>query len=118
MKDDVPAMESGDMGDFKYANDFLYPAGKVDRVLRDGDQIKMGDVLLTAYHTPRHTSGATTWVTNLVFDGKAYVVVFPDGAGFNQGYRLMKNPSYSGIEDDYRRTHHFPETLKPDIWLA
>ena len=78
----------------------------------------MGDVLLTAYHTPGHTRGATTWVTNLVVDGKAYVVVFPDGAGFNPGYRLAKNPSYPGIEDDYRRTHHFLEMLKPDIWLA
>ncbi|HYC17662.1 MAG TPA: subclass B3 metallo-beta-lactamase, partial [Pseudolabrys sp.] len=118
MKDDVAAMESGDTNDFKYANDFVYPGVKVDRVLRDGDQIKMGDILLTAYHTPGHTRGATTWITNLVVDGKAYVVVFPDGAGFNPGYRLVKNPSYPGIEDDYRRTHHVLEMLKPDIWLA
>ena len=92
--------------DFKYANDFVYPAVKVDRVLRDGDTVKMGDVLLTAYHTPGHTRGATTWVANLVVDGKAYVVAFPDGAGFNPGYRLAKDPSYPGIADDYRRTHH------------
>ena len=118
MKDDVVAMESGDTNDFKYANDFVYPSVKVDRVLRDGDQIKMGDILLTAYHTPGHTRGSTTWVTNLVVDGKAYVVVFPDGAGFNPGYRLVKNPSYPGIEDDYRRTHHVLEMLKLDIWLA
>jgi metallo-beta-lactamase class B len=118
MKDDVAAMESGDTNDFKYGNDFVYPGVKVDRILRDGDQIKMGDVLFTAYHTPGHTRGATTWVTNVVVDGKAYVVVFPDGAGFNPGYRLAKNPSYPGIEDDYRRTHHILEMLKPDIWLA
>ena len=60
MKDDVAAMESGDRDDFKYANDFVYPPVKVDRVLRDGDTIRMGDVLLTAYHTPGHTRGATT----------------------------------------------------------
>ena len=48
MKDDVAAMESGDLNDFKYANDFVYPGVKVDRVLRDGDQIRMGSVLLTA----------------------------------------------------------------------
>ena len=118
MKDDVPAMESGDMGDFKYADDFVYPAVKVDRILRDGDQIELGDVLLTAYHTPGHTRGATTWIANIVVDGKAYVVAFPDGAGFNPGYRLAKDPSYPGIGDDYRRTHHFLEMLKPDIWLA
>jgi metallo-beta-lactamase class B len=118
MREDVPAMESGDKGDFKYADDFLYPPVKVDRVLRDGDTVSLGDVLLTAYLTPGHTRGATTWVANLVVDGKAYVVAFPDGSGFNPGYRLVKDPSYPGIADDYRRTHHMLEMLKPDIWLA
>ena len=118
MKDDVAAMESGDANDFKYANDFVYPGVKVDRVLRDGDTVKLGDVLLTAYHTPGHTRGATTWIANLVVDRKAYVVAFPDGAGFNPGYRLANNPSYPGIAEDYRRTHHMLEMLKPDIWLA
>ena len=74
MKDDVAAMESGDRNDFKYADDFVYPAVKVDRILRDGDTIRMGEVLLTAYHTPGHTRGATTWVANVVIDGKSYVV--------------------------------------------
>ncbi len=118
MREDIPAMESGDANDFKYANDFLYPPVKVDRVLRDGDTVRLGDVLLTAYLTPGHTRGATTWVTTVVDDGRPYVVVFPDGAGFNPGYRLVKNPSYPGIAEDYRRTHHILEMLKPDIWLA
>jgi metallo-beta-lactamase class B len=118
MKDDVAAMESGDRDDFKYGNDFVYPPIKVDRVLRDGDTLRMGDVLLTAYHTPGHTRGATTWVANIVDGSKPYVVAFPDGAGFNPGYRLAKNPSYPGINEDYRRTHHILEMLKPDIWLA
>jgi metallo-beta-lactamase class B len=118
MREDVPAMESGDKSDFKYGDDFVYPPVKVDRTLRDGDTIEIGDVVLTAYLTPGHTRGATTWVANIVDSGKAYVVAFPDGAGFNPGYRLVKDPSYPGIADDYRRTHHFLEMLKPDIWLA
>ncbi|MDD1530020.1 subclass B3 metallo-beta-lactamase [Bradyrhizobium sp. WBOS7] len=118
MKDDVAAMESGDRDDFKYGNDLTYEGVKVDRVLRDGDTVKLGDVLLTAYHTPGHTRGATTWIANLVVDGKAYVVAFPDGAGFNPGYRVAKNPSYPGITEDYRNTHHALEMIKPDIWLA
>jgi metallo-beta-lactamase class B len=118
MKDDVPLMENGGRGDFKYANDFAYDGVKVDRVLRDGDTVRLGDILLTGYHTPGHTQGATTWVMNLVIEGKPYVVVFPDGAGFNPGYRLAKDPIYPGINGDYRRTHHVLEMLKPDIWLA
>ncbi|WP_257170018.1 subclass B3 metallo-beta-lactamase [Bradyrhizobium sp. SRS-191] len=118
MKDDVAAMESGDRDDFKYGNDLAYEGVNVDRVLRDGDTVRLGDVLLSAYHTAGHTRGATTWIANVVVDGKAYVVAFPDGAGFNPGYRLAKNPSYPGITDDYRNTHHALEMIKPDIWLA
>jgi metallo-beta-lactamase class B len=118
MREDVAAMESGDKDDFKYADDLVYPGVKVDRVLRDGDTIRMGEVSLTAYHTPGHTRGSTTWVATVTDGGRPYVVVFPDGAGFNPGYRLAKNPSYPGIADDYRRTHHRLEMLKPDIWLA
>jgi metallo-beta-lactamase class B len=118
MREDVPAMESGDRNDFKYGDDFVYPPVKVDRILRDGDTAKLGDVLLTAHLTPGHTRGATTWIANLVDGGKSYAIAFPDGAGFNPGYRLVKTPSYPGIADDYRRTHHFLEMLKPDIWLA
>lgn len=119
MKDDVAAMESGDKGDFKYGNDLTYPPAEVDRILRDGDTVKLGEVILTAYWTPGHTRGATTWVTTIVDSGRSYSVVFPDGSGFNPGYRVSaSNPSYPGITDDYRRTHHLLEMLKPDIWLA
>jgi metallo-beta-lactamase class B len=118
MREDVAAMESGDRGDFKYADDFVYPSAKVDRVLRDGDTIRMGEVVLTAWLTPGHTRGATTWVANITIDGKPCLIVWPDGAGFNPGYRVAKDPSYPGITEDYRRTHHFLEMLKPDIWLA
>jgi metallo-beta-lactamase class B len=118
MKDDVAAMESGGRGDFKYGDDLAFPPARVDRVLRDGDTVRLGEVLLTAYHTPGHTRGATTWIAHLVVEGKPCVVAFPDGAGFNPGYRLTGDVSYPGIAEDYRRTHHFLEMLKPDIWLA
>ncbi|MFO1133439.1 MAG: subclass B3 metallo-beta-lactamase [Hyphomicrobiales bacterium] len=118
MREDVAAMESGDKGDFRYGDDLVYPAAKVDRVLRDGDTVQLGDTILTAYLTPGHTRGATTWVTEVTEAGKAYRVVFPDGAGFNPGYRVAKDPSYPGINADYRNTLHALEMLQPDIWLA
>ena len=118
MEEEARLAENGGKGDFRYGDEFAYPPVKVDRLLTDGDSIHMGNVLLTAHHTPGHTRGATTWLANIEVDGKAYLVAFPDGAGFNPGYHLEKQPSYPGIADDYRRTHHFLEMLKPDIWLA
>jgi metallo-beta-lactamase class B len=119
MEPDVKPMEDGGKSDFHYGTDWRimgWPPVKVDRILRDGDTVRLGEVVLTGYNTPGHTRGSTTWVTTLVDGGKAYKVVFPDGGGFNPGYRVAKNPSYPGITDDYRRTHSLWELLKPDIW--
>jgi metallo-beta-lactamase class B len=121
MEADVPLIESGGKTDFHYGADAQImgqPPVKVDRVLRDGDSVRLGDVLLIAHHTPGHTKGATTWVAQLSDGGRTYLVVFPDGGGFNPGYRVAKDPSYPGINDDYRRTLHTWEMLKPDIWLG
>ncbi|MBX9625299.1 MAG: subclass B3 metallo-beta-lactamase [Gemmataceae bacterium] len=121
MREDVQAITDGGKDDFHYGGDWKvmgFRQCKVDRVLRDEDTIKMGDVVLTAYHTPGHTRGATTWVASIVDDGKPLVVAWPDGGGVNPGYRLVKNPSYPGIDRDYRRTFDRWERLKPDVFLA
>lgn len=122
MQEDVALAEDGGKSDFHYGHDWQImgqPPVKVDRVLRDGDTVRLGNVVLTAYHTPGHTRGATTWVTVLTEGNRAYRVVFPDGGGFNPGYRVAdKSPSYPGMTDDYRRTLHTLEMFKPDIWLG
>lgn len=119
MQEDVAMIEDGGKSDFYYGKDWQVmgqPPVKVDRVLRDGDTVRLGEVILTAYHTPGHTKGATTWVTTLIEKGKAYKVVFPDGGGFNPGYKVAQPESYPGINQDYRNTLHFLESLRPDIW--
>ena len=93
MEADVRPMEDGGKSDFHYGTDWKimgFPPVKVDRVLRDGDTVRLGDVVLTAYNTPGHTRGATTWVTTLVEGGKAYTVVFLDGGGLT---RAIVSPS-------------------------
>jgi metallo-beta-lactamase class B len=119
MQPDVAMIEDGGKSDFYYGHDWQImgqPPVKVDRILRDGDSVRLGEVVLTGYSTPGHTKGATTWVTTLVDGGKAYKVVFPDGGGFNPGYHVAREPSYPGINRDYRDTLHFLENLEPDIW--
>ena len=120
MEPDVAMVEDGGKSDFHYGHDWQVmgqPPVKVDRVLRDGDTVRLGEVVLTAHLTPGHTRGSTTWTTTLVDNDKAYVIAFPDGCGFNPGYRVSnRNPSYPDMEGDYRRTLHTLEMLRPDIW--
>src|SRR5258706_9314249 len=77
MDADVPVVESGGKSDFQYggtpAN--LYPPTKVDRVLHDGDEVKLGDAVLVAHLTPGHTKGCTTWTMKVTEDGQTRNVV-------------------------------------------
>src|SRR5690349_16450346 len=54
MDADVPVVESGGKTDFEYGNSptFLYRPTKVDRVLHDGDEVKLGGTVLVAHRTP------------------------------------------------------------------
>jgi metallo-beta-lactamase class B len=120
MAEEAPLMESGGKLDFRYGGipAFAFEPVKVGQRLHDGDAIALGGVTLTARRTPGHTKGSTTYVMDVVEGAETYTVVFPDGTSVNPGYRLVKNPSYPGIADDYRRTFQVLDSLAPDIWLA
>jgi glyoxylase-like metal-dependent hydrolase (beta-lactamase superfamily II) len=81
MAEEVELLQSGGKTDFHYASipAFHFPPTIVDRVLRDGERVKLGDVSLTAHHTGGHTKGGTTWSMHVTEGGKTYFVVFPDG---------------------------------------
>jgi metallo-beta-lactamase class B len=120
MREEVELFESGGKLDFHYGDykAFAFEPAKMDTVFRDEDEITLGDISIKALLTPGHTKGSTTYVMKVIDDGKTYAVVFPDGTTVNPGYRVARNPSYKGIEDNYRRTFRTLEALKPDAWLA
>jgi metallo-beta-lactamase class B len=120
MREEVELFESGGKLDFQYGDykAFTFEPPKVDTVFRDEDEIKLGDISIRARLTPGHTKGSTTYVMKVVDGGKTLTVAFPDGTSVNPGYRVARNPSYKGIEDNYRRTFRTLEALKPDVWLA
>src|SRR5215213_11341188 len=77
MDADVPAVETGGKADFQYGGSpsTMYPVTKVDRVLHDGDEVKLGNAVLTARLTPGHTKGCTTWTMKAMANGKPADVV-------------------------------------------
>jgi metallo-beta-lactamase class B len=121
MDGDVPVVESGGAQDFQYPNE-RYPALKVDRVLHDADQVRLGNALLIAHKTPGHTRGCTTW-TMQVTDGQRLLnVVIVGSWNVNPGYRLVDRPgqaaSYPGIAADFQHTFPLLATLPCDVFLG
>ncbi|MBY0507169.1 MAG: subclass B3 metallo-beta-lactamase [Bryobacteraceae bacterium] len=120
MDADVPEIEDGGKSNFHYATneDLLYAPMKVDRVLHDGDQVKLGGNVLTAHLTPGHTKGCTTWTWKAREGGKAYDVVVVGSPNVNPGYQLLKNAKYPNMAADYERTFRVLKSLKCDIFLG
>jgi metallo-beta-lactamase class B len=120
MEGDVSLLKSGGETDYLFAKDtkLHFPPVTADRVLKDGEVVALGDLRLTAHHTPGHTRGCTTWATTVQEGGRSYSVVFPDGTSVNPGTRFVKDASYRGIADDYRHSFAVLESLHPDIFLS
>jgi metallo-beta-lactamase class B len=122
MDGDVPLVESGGKTDYLFGGPgqekYQYEPVKVDRVLKDGDTVTLGGATLTARRTPGHTPGSTTWLMTVDEKGTKYQVVFAASAGINPGTRLVTNPSYPGIADDYAYTLKTLAAMTPDIFLG
>jgi metallo-beta-lactamase class B len=120
MDADVPVVESGGKADFQYGNSpaYLYQPAKVDRVLHDGDEVKLGGTVLVAHLTPGHTKGCTTWAMKVSEGGKTYNVVIVGSPNVNPGYKLVGNATYPQIAEDYERMWRVLKSLACDIFLG
>ncbi len=129
MDGDVLVVESGGKEDFQYGNspDSQYKPAKVDRVLHDGDEVKLGGVVLVAHKTPGHTKGCTTWTMKVTEDspinptgggGKTYDVVIVGSPNVNPGYKLVNNAAYPQIAQDYEQMFRVLKSLPCDVFLG
>src|SRR3954471_2202876 len=120
MDADVPVIEAGGKGDFQYGNSpsSRFKPAKVDRVLHDGDQVKLGDTVLVAHLTPGHTKGCTTWTMRARDGGKTYDVVIVGSPNVNEGYKLVHNAPYPNIAQDYEKMFHTLRSLPCDVFLG
>lgn len=117
MEGDVEQLARGGKNDPNFGDRFLFQPVTTDRALRDGDTVQLGDVTMTARHTPGHTKGCTTWTMKVREGAKVYDVVFI-GSTTAPGYRLIDNPNHPNIVEDYELTFRLLKTLPCDVFLA
>ena len=115
---DKPGLERGGKNDPHWGDDASYTPVKVDRVVRDGEELSLGGSRMKAVVTPGHTPGCTTWTINVKDKGENYDVVFVCSASVPNGYKLIGNEKYPNIVSDYEMTFRVLKTLKPDVFLG
>lgn len=92
------ALESGkaEPDDPQYGSLTAFPGVKVDRLIVDGDQVKLGDLTLTAIATPGHSPGGTSWTWRSCEGPVCRSFVYADSlsAVSADGYRFSDHPEY------------------------
>jgi metallo-beta-lactamase class B len=111
------ALEKGVYPGWEANHAFDFTPVKVDRVVNDGDKVRLGGVTLTARLTPGHTAGCTSYLLRVRDAGVRHEAIFFCSASVAAN-RLAPNPQYPGIVADYRKTYALLKTIDADVYLA
>jgi len=73
-----------------------FPAASVGRLVKDGDEIRLGNLMLTAMTTPGHTRGATSWRWESCDGGVCRTMVYADSLSpiSRDDYKFSDHPAY------------------------
>lgn len=107
--------EGRHVGEYDYGPSTFTPV-RVDRVIADGETIRLGDAALTAHWTPGHTRGCTSFTLPLVEQGRRHTAIFYCSTTV-AGNRLVGNRVYPEIATAFRRTFARLRRIRADIFL-
>lgn len=114
---DVPALERGGRDDPHYGNRFPWPPVRVSRGVSDGEHLRLGDLELTAYATPGHTKGNTTWAWRSC-EAERCLQLVDIGSLSAPGYDLRAAPKSTELVEDFEHSFAVVAGLPCDIPLA
>lgn len=115
MEQDADAVEGGGAKKSRLKASYLqFTPAKVDRRLKDGDEVKLGGSTVVAHLTPGHTPGCTTWTMKV--EGLNAVII--GSPNVNPGYILVGNTDYPGIATDYERCFRVLKALPVNLFLG
>lgn len=107
----------GGSDDIQFGEGLTFPPAQVDRIVMDGETVELGGMHFTAHFTPGHTPGSTSWTWTDRRDGKPLRIAYVDSLS-TPGYRLVGNPRYPRIVEDYRRSLAAVRALPCDLLLT
>ncbi len=114
--EDAKVIESGGKTDFRDRG--LWAPAVVDRIIVDGEKVRLGDRELTAHLTPGHTKGCTTWTTVVEEGNKTYNLAILGGLRVNTNEPLVGHPDYPDMPQQFAWSFARLKVLPVDIFLG
>ena len=90
------------------------------RVVKDGEELRVGDTAITAHLTPGHTPGSTTWTWKSCEAGSCLNLVYADSltAVSLDGFRFTGDRTHGDLSASFLRSIATVEALPCDLMLS
>ena len=118
--DDARILEDGGTNDppFGHCETYQFAPVEVARIIRHGDVIELGDIRLDVHEHPGHTEGSSSYTMVVNENGRNYNVAIANMGTINSGKRLLVEPTYDGVAEDFATTYRRQKAMDIDVWVA
>ena len=115
---DGRVLEDGGFSDPHFGGRVSFRPVEVDRIIGDGEIIELGDIRLRVHEHPGHTEGSSSYSMQVAENGRDYDVAVANIGTINEGKRLVVDPTYPGVAEDFARTYASQKAMDVDVWVA
>lgn len=116
--DDARVLEDGGFSDAHFGGRESFKPVSVEKILNDGDVIEIGEIRLTTHEHPGHTEGSSSYSMRLNEAGRDFNVVIANMGTINPGKKLIDEPTYEGVSEDFAGTYRHQKSMDVDVWVA
>jgi metallo-beta-lactamase class B len=115
---DARVLEDGGFSDPHFGGRESFAPIDVDKIISDGEVIELGDIRLLVYEHPGHTEGSSSYSMQVRENGRDYDVVIANMGTINSGKKMLVDPTYPGVADDFGETYSRQKAMDVDVWVA
>lgn len=116
---DAQVAKDGGSSDYVFGGKgYIYAPVIPDRLLKNGDTIKLGEMNVELLHHPGHTKGSCSYLFTITDEQRSYKVLIANMPSIVTDKSFDSISVYPKIADDYAYTFHAMKNLHFDIWLA
>ncbi len=115
---DAKVMIDGGFSDPHFGGRESFRPVVVDKIIRDGEVIELGDIRLTVHDHPGHTEGSSSYSMQVSEAGRDYQVLIANMGTINAGKQLTVDPTYPRVSEDFANTYRKQKAMDVDVWVA
>lgn len=115
---DAEVMADGGRSDYALGGVTTYAPVNADRLLKNGDIIKLGNMQVVMLHHPGHTKGSCSFLFDVKDEHRSYRVLIANMPTIVTQSDFADISAYPDITKDYKYTFEAMKKLSFDIWLS